>query len=365
MGIYLLIVTILGTRPEITKLSPLLPKLDKLYRHKVIFTGQHYDRNMSASFFKELGLRRPDRFLTVGKGSQGKQTGSMLEKLEKELMRLKPRLVIVQGDTNSALAGALAAAKLKIPVLHVEAGCRSFNRNAPEEINRIVIDHIAEALCAADRVALENLRREGLGKKSILTGSTSLESAQRLKPMLSEKRLRRFNVKPGNFVLVTFHRAENTDHLPTLRELAAAIEELAKDVTVIFPMHPRSRKALSRARIKLSKKIRVVEPLGQRDFLSLLSQAKFILSDSGGIQEEAAVYNCPCLILREETEWTRLVKAKKNFLVGTKKSSILKVARALFFSSHALEKVRKRKVPLDFRASERILSSVRKQLRRS
>lgn len=349
-------VSVLGTRPEIIKFSPLLPLLDRHSEHTLIHTGQHYDEKMDRVFFRELKLKTPHYNLHVGSGEQGAQTALMLERLEPLIIKKKPDCVLVLGDTNSTLAGALVAAKLCIPVAHIEAGCRSFNRKMPEEINRILVDHSSDLLFAPDRQAVGFLRDEGFSMEKIFhVGNSGLDAAQRVLTLISDRQIKKFGVKPDRYVLATIHRAENTNDLSKLRELIEAINQISQRVTVLFPIHPRTLGILKRAKISLNSEVRVLEPLGNLDFIALLKNCLFILSDSGGIQEEAAVANRPCLILREETEWIRLVEAGKNFLVGRKSKNILKIALALLGSDGLREKIRRRKAPLNFGAARRIL----------
>jgi len=349
------VVSILGTRPEIVKFSPLLPILDREYRHVLIHTGQHYDDNMDRIFFRELKLKLPKHFLSVGSGRQGAQTARMLERLEPILFKLKPDLAFVLGDTNSTLAGMLAATKLNIPIAHVEAGCRSFNWSMPEEKNRVLVDHASTLLFSPDRDAVAHLKAEGIPSSKVhLVGNTGLDATVRTMRIASRDRLKKFKAKSEGFVLATLHRAENTDNPERLLNLISALNTISAKIPVLFPIHPRTRAVIRRNRIKLHPGLKALEPLGNLDFIALLRDCLLVLSDSGGIQEEAAVVNRPCLILREDTEWTRLVDAGKNFLVGIKPESIVKTADKLIASPAFYQQVRKRKAPLPFGATERI-----------
>jgi UDP-N-acetylglucosamine 2-epimerase (non-hydrolysing) len=352
------LMTVLGTRPEIVKFSPLLPKFDELFEHTLVHTGQHYDENMDRVFFDELDLKAPSHFLGAGEAGAGfgAQTARMLERLEPIVLKAKPDCIAVLGDTNSTLAGGLIGARLNIPVAHVEAGCRSFNRAMPEEQNRIVVDHLSSYLFAPDKQAVKHLKAEGLTRGVHDVGNTGLDATARTMRLAGVQRLANFDVSPESFVLVTLHRAENTDDLERLSGLVEAINAIAKRVVVLFPVHPRTKEIMRKNKLSLVKEVRSLPPLGNLDFIALLSHAVFVMSDSGGIQEEAAVVNRPCLVLREETEWTRLVAAGKNFLVGTKKDEILKVANALFEDTGLRNAIRKKKAPLNFGAAERITS---------
>lgn len=350
--------TILGTRPEIVKFSPLLPRFDERFEHVLIHTGQHYDENMDAVFFDELRLARPRHSLRVGSaGGPGAQTGRMLERLEPLLIEERPAWVVVLGDTNSTLAGALVAAKLGIPVAHVEAGCRSFNRTTPEEQNRVVVDHLADVLFAPDADAVHHLRAEGIAEGRIHeVGNTGLDATRRTMAFAGPERLERFGVTPDAFVVATVHRAENTDDAVRLASLMNALAEIARRIPLLFPMHPRTSAALTRHGIALSPEIRMLPPLGNLDFLALLRFGMFSLSDSGGVQEEAAVVNRPCLILRGETEWIRLVDAGKNILAGTQTAAIVGAANRLIDSADIRETIRRKPAPLNFGATDRVVA---------
>lgn len=353
------LVTVLGTRPEIVKFSPLLPRFDELFDHVLIHTGQHYDENMDGVFFEELRLKRPRRVLGVGEAGIGPgiQTGRMLERLEPLVAQIRPDWVVVLGDTNSTLAGALVGSKLGLRVAHVEAGCRSFNRRMPEEANRIVADHLSDLLFAPDAQAVQNLGAEGIGAGRVHeVGNTSLDATRRTMEFAGADRLERFAVRPDEFAVVTLHRAENTDDGARLRGLVSAVNEVGRRIPLLFPIHPRTAAAIRRNGISLAPEVRVLPPIGNLDFLALLRFALFSMSDSGGIQEEAAVVNRPCLILRDETEWTRLVDAGKNFLAGTQPAEIVRTAQRLLESAELREAIRRREAPLNFGATERIVA---------
>ena len=329
------IITILGTRPEIIKLSPLLPLLDQEFEHILIHTGQHYDFNMDTIFFEELKLKEPDYSLNIGSHPHGKQTGLMLEKIEEILIKKKPDAVIVLGDTNTTLAGALAASKLHVPLFHVEAGCRSFNRQMPEEINRVVADHISNYLIAPDKESFSNLLNEGISPEKIsLFGSTVFEAVLRNNEFAKNKLvLDTYSLEKDNFVLVTLHRAENTDDIERFKGLVEVLNQISTKIKVVFPIHPRTKKLIKEQGITFHPTVTVLDPQPYLNFLALLSHCKLCLSDSGGIQEEALVFNVPCLIPREETEWMRLVKAGKNILVGTNPKKIVETVQDLLMDS--------------------------------
>ncbi|MBI2145797.1 UDP-N-acetylglucosamine 2-epimerase (non-hydrolyzing) [Candidatus Woesearchaeota archaeon] len=354
------ICTVLGTRPEITKLSPLLPLLDQEFNHCIIHTGQHYDYALDGVFFKELHLPAPQYQLNIGSHSQGKQTGRMLEKIEEVLVQEQPGLVIVEGDTNTTMAGALAAAKLHIPVMHVESGCRSFNRKMPEEINRIVADHSAEYLIAPDEDSVKNLQQEGIpSQKVFLLGSTVFDAVERTKTFIQpEHVLSQWGLSKNGFILVTLHRAETTDNMEVITNIVQALNTLALNIPIVFPIHPRTRKTITENAITFNNNILSIDPQPYLSFLALLSACRFCITDSGGIQEEALAFNVPCLIPRTETEWVRLVRAGKNLLVGVKTEGILSAARKIIEDETELRKIKETRYPYDIGTSKKIIELI-------
>jgi UDP-N-acetylglucosamine 2-epimerase (non-hydrolysing) len=315
------IVTVLGTRPEIIKCSPVVTALDDVADHTLVHTGQHYDDAMDGQFFRELALRPPDHELRVGSGAHGAQVARMLLGIEPILQRLQPDWVLVQGDTNSTLAGALAAAKLGLPIAHLEAGCRSFNRAMPEEINRVVVDHLAERCLAPDDDAVRNLRAEGIADdRIVLVGSTGIDACLRaatFAPAITDLG----NATADGYLLVTIHRAENT--VPErLGELLGALADLSARWPIVFPVHPRTAQAM-RA-LTAPPGITYVEPVGYARMIGLLRGCRGLLTDSGGLQEEAAALGTPTFILRNETEWQAFVDAGQHRLVGTARDVIVR-----------------------------------------
>jgi UDP-GlcNAc3NAcA epimerase len=317
-----------GARPQFIKLAPLLrsfkfhnsngsPPIENVILH----TGQHYDPDMSDIFFKELKIPKPTINLAVGSGHHGSQTGQMLEKIEQVLLERQADMVVVYGDTNSTLAGALAAAKLHIPVAHIEAGLRSFNRYMPEEINRVVADHVSDLLLAPTPTAIENLRNEGLSNKAVLTGDIMYDAVL-FNRVIAERRskiLERLNLVPGDYGVVTVHRAENTDDERRLTNLLAAFNDIAANMLrLVFPIHPRTAKVLSSSFSAWlpNSRLNIIEPVGYLDMLRLISRARITLTDSGGLQKEAFFLSCPTITLREETEWVETVHANANILAG-------------------------------------------------
>jgi UDP-N-acetylglucosamine 2-epimerase len=295
-------------------------------RHEecLIHTGQHYDEAMSGGFFQELSLPTPDYHLDCRSGTHGAQTARILESVEQVLMKEQPDWVVVFGDTNTTLAGALAAVKLHIPLAHVEAGLRSFNREMPEEINRIITDHISDRLFCPTDTAFRHLKQEGITRGVEVVGDVMYDLQLQIEPILEERKHALFSVlglEPRQYLLVTVHRPFNTDDIKAMRNIAEALNKL--DVPVIFPLHPRTRKRLSDYDITWREHIRLVEPVGYLDMLTLERYAYRILTDSGGVQKQAFFFAVPCITLREETEWSETVESGWNVLVGSQCQAIL------------------------------------------
>ena len=312
------------------KIAPLMEAYKNSPQIKpiLVHTGQHYDEEMSDLFFRQLKIPEPDVNLGVGSAPHGKQTGQMLEKMETILLQEKPDICIVYGDTNSTLAGALAAAKLHIPVAHIEAGLRSFNRKMPEEINRVLTDHISSLLFCPTKIANENLKKEGIFQGVHETGDVMYDCilfyAQKAKSV-EEKLLKKLNIKLKSYYLATVHRAENTDDKIRLANIIEAINELATPQSpVVFPLHPRTAGYVDAYGLKFAETVRVIEPVPYLEMITLESNAKLILTDSGGIQKEAYCLNVPCVTLREETEWVETVETGGNILAGADKDRIIK-----------------------------------------
>ncbi|AKG22712.1 non-hydrolyzing UDP-N-acetylglucosamine 2-epimerase [Calothrix sp. 336/3] len=314
------IVTIVGARPQFIKAAAVARKLKSQsgITEVLVHTGQHYDDNMSEVFFQELEIPKPDYHLGIGSSSHGAQTGRMLEAIEQVLLKELPDWVLVYGDTNSTLAGAIAAVKLHIPVAHVEAGLRSFNPQMPEEINRVLTDHAANLLFAPTTAAVENLQREGIPQEKVhLVGDVMYDASldYAVKAEAKSQILSQLKLTPQNYILATIHRAENTDNPEKLQAIFQAFTKVAQTIPVILPLHPRTRAALQRAEINPTSHIQLIDPVGYLDMVMLEKNAKIIATDSGGVQKEAFFYRVPCVTLRTETEWIELVELGWNRLV--------------------------------------------------
>jgi UDP-GlcNAc3NAcA epimerase len=298
----------------------------------MVHTGQHYDRNMSETFFEELDMLPPDYNLGVGSSSHAAQTGEIMKQLEPVLEKEWPDLVIVYGDTNSTLAGALTASKLHIPVAHVEAGLRSFNRDMPEEINRVVADHVATLLFCPTITAVQNLEKEGIADNVFNAGDVMYDVAVQFSQKAEEKSsiLAGLGLRKKEYILATVHRAENTDNRQRLFNIFSALKDLAREMTVVIPLHPRTRRMLLHFVLEdLFDGIKILEPVGFLDMVSLESNARLIATDSGGVQKEAYFHQVPCVTLRDETEWVETLEAQWNVLANVDSvEGITKTVRA-------------------------------------
>jgi UDP-N-acetylglucosamine 2-epimerase len=325
------IVTILGARPQIIKAAPVINALREAgHKEFLIHTGQHYDHGMSQMFFEELEIPEPDVNLGVGSGSHGWQTGQMLMGIEELLLAEKPDWVLVYGDTNSTLAGALAACKLRVPLAHVEAGLRSFNREMPEEHNRVLTDHCSDLLFCPTQTAVDNLAREGVTKGVHLVGDTMYDAALHFASIARERStiLKDLELEPRGYLLATVHRPYNTDVPANLQNILRAFQEIGEPV--IFPIHPRTRQKIAELDDNFhleegSGNTKIIEPVGYLDMLMLEQNARLILTDSGGMQKEAYFFGVPCVTLRPETEWSETVKSGWNHIAGSDKDRIIKV----------------------------------------
>lgn len=320
--------SIVGARPQFIKLAPVSRALRRSHEEVIVHTGQHYDDGLSGAFFRELGIPTPDYTLEIGSAAHGAQTGRMLEAIEGTLMRERPDGVIVYGDTNSTLAGALAAVKLHIPVAHIEAGLRSLNRAMPEEINRIVTDHVSTRLFCPTVMARRRLAAEGVVDGVEVVGDVMYDLLLQVRPLLAERArnlLPTLEVAPRAYILATIHRAATTDDPQRLRQIVQALGDLA--LPVVFPIHPRTRHAMGRHAIAPARSIRLVDPVGYIDMLTLERHAFRVITDSGGVQKEAFMLGAPCVTLRDDTEWPETVDAGWNVLVGDSPTAIADAAR--------------------------------------
>ena len=320
------IASIVGARPQFIKCAPVSRELRKEHEEVLVHTGQHYDHGMSEVFFEELAIPKPDYNLNIGSGTHGHQTGAMLGAIEDVLQQENPDLVLVYGDTNSTLAGALAAAKLHVPVAHVEAGLRSFDRRMPEEVNRVLTDHCSDLLFCPTKTAVENLAAEGITRGVHLVGDVMVDAMNYNRGIAEERSriLEDAGVEPGDYLVVTVHRPSNTDSRENMVAILGALAEAG--MPVIFPVHPRTRNYLGQYGLlsKMPENVQVTEPLGYLDMLHLMAHAEKILTDSGGVQKEAYMLGVPCITLRENTEWVETVEAGWNVLVGADNESIIR-----------------------------------------
>jgi len=371
------LLSVVGARPNFMKLAPLVTELSKLpeFRHRLVHTGQHYDDQLSGSFFQQLGLPRPDVNLEVGSGTHAAQTAEVMKRIEPVIEHYKPAAVLVVGDVNSTLAAALVAAKMKIPVAHIEAGLRSFDLTMPEEINRRLTDAVSDFLFVTERSGVDNLLREGVSRTKIfLVGNVMIDCLLRHRKLASQSNLltdlgiRKKGLPVRDYGVLTLHRPSNVDDAKVLRGILEAIGEIAQDFPIFFPVHPRTQRNLERFRLtrltsnaldRPASGLVLLEPLGYLDFLALNDAARIVFTDSGGIQEETTVLGVPCLTLRNNTERPATIVRGTNHLVGVDPDRIVSAARS------ALAGVRrmKRRPPLwDGRAAERIVAVLHRRL---
>ncbi|MGC9396817.1 MAG: non-hydrolyzing UDP-N-acetylglucosamine 2-epimerase [Anaerolineae bacterium] len=332
------IITVVGTRPELIKFSPVIPLLAEAFEHRLVHSGQHYSYAMDALFFEELRLPVPDYRLEVGSASHAVQTARILERIEPVLLDEAPSAVLALGDTNTVLAAMLAAVKLHIPAVHLEAGCRSFNRAMPEEINRVVADHVAAWCFAPGDRERAHLQAEGIAESRIrVVGSTAIDACLRNAPLAADRILvQQLGLEADAYVLLTLHRAENT--VPeTLRGILEAINALAETWPFVFPIHPRTRAVWEALMppLALHPQIHVIDPVGYLDILHLAQHARAVMTDSGGLQEEAATLGTPLLIARQETEWAYLVDAGAAVVVGNTREALLATVPVLLQQGRA------------------------------
>jgi UDP-N-acetylglucosamine 2-epimerase (non-hydrolysing) len=318
------ILAVVGARPNFMKIAPLMWEIHRRagagsgVTATLVHTGQHYDERMSKLFFEELRIPKPDVDLEVGSGSHAAQTAEVMKRFEPVVLERKPDVVLVVGDVNSTIACAMVAVKLGVPVAHVEAGLRSFDRGMPEEINRVLTDSISRWLFVTERSGIENLRREGVADDHIFfVGNVMIDTLLATRPQIDRSRiLSELDLHEGKYAVVTLHRPSNVDDPATLRGLMMAIAELQAELPVVFPMHPRTRKQLATLNLPATPNLKLTEPLGYLDFMKLVAHSRLVLTDSGGIQEETTVLGVPCLTLRSNTERPATVSEGTNVLVG-------------------------------------------------
>lgn len=322
------VVTIVGARPNFIKMAPVSKAFYKYCDEVIVHTGQHYDYEMDRIFFEELSIPEPDYHLGVGSGTHGSQTGEMLRRIEEVLIKEGPDVALVIGDTNTTLAGALAAAKIHMPIAHLEAGLRSYDKSMPEEINRVLTDHCSDILFCPTRSSMENLGREGISRDVYMTGDVMVDAMVAHYDIAVKKSrvITDLGIRRGDYYLATVHRAENTDSQSNLKNIVDALCELDN---VILPCHPRTEKRLKDFGLwgRLSERVKVIRPVGYYDILVLEKNAKKILTDSGGVQKEAYILKVPCVTMRKNTEWTETVEDGWNVLVGNDKDKIIRAAR--------------------------------------
>lgn len=354
------ILSVVGARPNFMKIAPICDELGRQgMAHVLVHTGQHYDHKMSKLFFEDLGIPRPDIDLGVGSGSQARQTAEIMVRMEDVLQEHKPDLVLVVGDVNSTMAATITAAKLVIPVAHVEAGLRSFDRTMPEEINRVVTDALSTYFFTTEQSGNDHLLSEGIPADRIfLVGNTMIDTLLKHVPTAENSRiLQTVGVRSGNFGLITLHRPSNVDNAECLSGLLQAFSGLSRDIPLVFPVHPRTRARITEFGLnhflEQNPALHVTEPLGYLDFLRLMKDARVVFTDSGGIQEETTVLGVPCVTLRENTERPVTVDSGNNILVGADPGKMLAAAR-----ERIAQPPKNRTIPpfWDGKAAERIVN---------
>lgn len=355
--------SIVGARPNFMKIAPIIRALgkQKSMTHVLVHTGQHYDEKMSKSFFRDLGIPKPNINLEVGSGSHAQQTAQIMKRFEPVIKRHKPDLLLVVGDVNSTMACSLVASKLRIPVAHVEAGLRSFDRNMPEETNRLVTDSIADILMTTSKDADEHLIREGIPKNRIFfVGNVMIDTLMNnVKKADKLNLLSKYDIKNKAYALVTLHRPSNVDDKKSLDQIFSAIANIQKNIKILFPVHPRTRKNIlklySKKQLSSMSHLVLLDPLGYIEFLNLMKNSKFVITDSGGIQEETTVLGVPCLTVRENTERPITITEGSNILVGVGKAKIIAESMKIIKG-----KAKKGKRPRywDGKASERIVNKL-------
>ena len=328
-----------GARPNVMKIAMVYREMNNfpnIFNPVIVHTGQHYDFELSGTFFRDLNLPKPDIHLDVGSGNHGEQTGKIMVEFEKAVLKETPNLIVVVGDVNSTLAASLVASKLLIPVAHIEAGLRSFDRTMPEEINRMMTDVLSNYLFTTEEAGNENLKREGIDEKRIfLVGDVMADCLLQNRRLAKETNiLERFGLSKGNYCLLTLHRPANVDHLDTLSGIIDALNTLSKEIPIVFPIHPRTRKMVKKFGLSFDKGIKIIDPLSYLEFINLEVNAKLVLTDSGSMQLETTIFGIPCLTIRENTERPYTIEKGTNILTGSKKDRILKESMKILNGNH-------------------------------
>lgn len=360
------IISVVGARPNFIKIAPIhssFKKYKKEIEHLICHTGQHFDEKMSKIFFDELQMPKPDFYLGIGGGSHAEQTARIMIEFEKILIKENPDLIIVPGDVNSTLAASLVASKLHIPVAHVEAGLRSFDRKMPEEVNRVLTDHISEYLFVTEKSGLTNLENEGIDRSKVFfTGNVMIDSLVNFMSHIdSSNIIDKLSLEQGNYVLATFHRPSNVDEEENLSQLINAINEISKERKVVFPVHPRTRNNINEFGLsgKLSDNIIILDPIGYIDFLSLTKNAELVITDSGGIQEETTFLGIQCITVRDNTERPITSEIGTNHMIGTDFNKVVLAAESILAGQ---KKVGSIPEYWDGKASDRIVEIIYKSL---
>ena len=321
------ILTVLGARPQFIKAGSVSREISKYdnIEETIIHTGQHYDTNMSDIFFEEMKIPKPDYYLGIGGKSHGAMTGQMIEKIEEVALKEKTDWIMVYGDTNSTLAGAIVASKLHIKLAHVEAGLRSFNMKMPEEVNRILTDRVSDLLLCPTETAVKNLKKEGF---PFITASYKKQRVKNVGDVMQDGAIFYKNLaqKPkhnidSNYILCTIHRAENTDNRERLKNIFETLNEIANEIQIVLPLHPRTKKILKELKIDISS-LTIIEPVGYLEMVWLIDNCMLVMTDSGGLQKEAYFFKKPCITMRDETEWVELVEAGVNTIVGANREKL-------------------------------------------
>ena len=353
-----MIIVVVGTRPNFMKMSPIIDQLiDNNIIHKVVHTGQHYDKNMSSKIMADLNFKKPDFFLEASNGTFAEQSSKIMIELEKICSMLKPSLALVAGDVNSSLSSSIIFNKMKIPIGHVEAGLRSFDKDMPEENNRILIDHLSELLFVTEDSALENLKNENIDSKKVhFVGNCMIDSIKRIVPKAIEKKVwEKYNMMDGDYFLTTFHRPSNVDEIDSINRVSTLLNELSNIKPVIFPIHPRTKQKFESFNIKLNDNLILIEPQSYLNFVSLMSKSRAVITDSGGIQEETTFLNVPCITFRKNTERPVTCDVGTNIIVGSDIDRTIKIV------SQIKGKSKKSKKPKlwDGRSSHRIFKIIK------